>query len=278
MTVDVTPARPQARPPWVGYAGAGAAVAAATLARLALAPVLGDSYPFAVYLGAIAVVACFGRTPHAAAAVVLAGLVASYVFLPPRYSFGFADGATVVGLVVFMAVGAVIVAMGHGMRAARGRAEALLADVFAREAELRRAVAAEAEQRERLRTTLVSIGDAVITTDTAGRVTNLNAVAEALTGWSDREAAGHPLDAVFRIVTEATRRPVENPVARALRDGRIVGLANHTVLIARDGTERPIDDSAAPIRCKAGEVVGCVLVFRDISERKREEVAQAERT
>ena len=132
--------------------------------------------------------------------------------------------------------------------------------------------AAEIEDRsERLRTTLASIGDAVITTDTAGRVTGMNAVAEALTGWSTADAAGVPLAAVFNIVNEDTRRPVENPAFRALREGVIVGLANHTVLIARDGTERPIDDSAAPIRCKAGEVVGCVLVFRDITERHEAE-------
>lgn len=127
------------------------------------------------------------------------------------------------------------------------------------------------EQRERLRTTLASIGDAVIATDTEGRITNLNGVAEALTGWTGDEAAGQPLDAVFRIVNERTPRPVENPAARALREGAIVGLANHTVLIAKDGTERPIDDSAAPIRCTAGEVVGCVLVFRDVTERREAE-------
>jgi len=132
-----------------------------------------------------------------------------------------------------------------------------------------------ADQGERLRTTLASIGDAVITTDLDGRVTNMNAVGEALTKWTTTEAMGQPLDAVFRIVNETSRKTVENPVTRALREGVIVGLANHTVLIGKDGTERPIDDSAAPIRCKDGEVVGCVLVFRDITERKRDEVALA---
>ena len=77
---------------------------------------------------------------------------------------------------------------------------------------------------------------------------------------------------MFRIVNESTRQPVDNPADRALREGVVVGLANHTVLIAKDGTERPIDDSAVPIRCKLGEIVGCVLVFRDISERHRAEV------
>ena len=113
-----------------------------------------------------------------------------------------------------------------------------------------------AEQAERLRTTLASIGDGVITTDIAGGVSNLNAVAESLTGWTNGEATGQPLETVFRIVNETTRRTVENPATRALRDGVIVGLANHTVLIAKDGSERAIDDSAAPIRCKEGEIVG----------------------
>lgn len=126
-------------------------------------------------------------------------------------------------------------------------------------------------ERERFRVTLESIGDAVVTTDATGRVTFLNPVAEALTGWATAEARGRTLPDVFRIVNETTRRPVENPALRALAEGVIVGLANHTLLIARDGTERPIDDSAAPIRDAGGALVGAVLVFRDITERKRAE-------
>lgn len=137
------------------------------------------------------------------------------------------------------------------------------------------AAAAVGREREWLRTTLASIGDAVIATDAAGNVTFLNPVAEALTGWGQADAAGQPLVRVFRIVNESTRREVDNPALRALRDGVIVGLANHTVLIARDGTERPIDDSAAPIRDGTGSVGGAVLVFRDIGERRRAEEAQA---
>jgi PAS domain S-box-containing protein len=126
-------------------------------------------------------------------------------------------------------------------------------------------------QKELLRVTLASIGDAVITTDTDGNVTYLNPVAELLTGWKTEVAAGEPLDVVFNIVNERSRRPVANPAVRALEEGMIVGLANHTVLISRDGTEWPIDDSAAPIRGSEGEVVGCVLVFRDVTEKKRAE-------
>ena len=127
------------------------------------------------------------------------------------------------------------------------------------------------EHAERLRTTLASIGDAVISTDAAARVTNMNPVAESLTGWTAAEAAGRDLEDVFRIVNEETRERARNPARRALAEGVIVGLANHTVLVAKDGSERPIDDSAAPIRCREGELVGCVLVFRDVTERRRDE-------
>ena len=136
-----------------------------------------------------------------------------------------------------------------------------------------KAAAVLAEQKERLRTTLASIGDAVISTDTLGRITNMNAVAESLTGWKTAEATGRQLDSVFRIVNEKTRQPVHNPATKAMKEGVIVGLANHTVLIAKGGSELPIDDSAAPIRCAKGEVVGCVLVFRDVTERRRMERA-----
>jgi PAS domain S-box-containing protein len=133
------------------------------------------------------------------------------------------------------------------------------------------------EQRERLRVTLASIGDAVITTDVDGRIAYLNAVAESLTGWTQMEVAGKPLDAVFRVLNEQTRKGVENPAKRALREGTIVGLANHTLLIRKDGTERPIDDSASPIRDRRGRVIGCVLVFRDVTERRQLEKENADR-
>jgi PAS domain S-box-containing protein len=128
-----------------------------------------------------------------------------------------------------------------------------------------------AEQGERWRTTLASIGDAVISTDRDARITNMNSVAQSLTGWSHSAAIGQPLDTIFRIVNESTRDAVENPAIRALKEGIIVGLANHTILIAKDGSEKAIDDSAAPIRCKDGEIVGSVLVFRDVSERRQAE-------
>ncbi|MDZ5455824.1 PAS domain-containing protein [Azohydromonas lata] len=136
--------------------------------------------------------------------------------------------------------------------------------------EVARRKAAEAQLQaysERLRVTLTSIGDGMIATDAQGRVTMMNGVAQALTGWNEADALGQPLVQVFVIVNQDTREPVANPVERVLDEGRIVGLANHTVLIARDGSERPIDDSGAPIRDAEGLLIGAVLVFRDISER-----------
>lgn len=135
--------------------------------------------------------------------------------------------------------------------------------------ERRRADEALAQEHERLQVTLASIGDGVISTDTAGRVVLLNSAAEAMTGWSRDDAQGRALIEVFHIIHEETREPRENPVTMVLRTGRVVELANHTALIAKDGTERVIADSAAPILDRTGDVVGVVLVFRDITEKMR---------
>ncbi len=131
------------------------------------------------------------------------------------------------------------------------------------------------EQREWLRVTLSSIGDAVIVTDTYGNVTFMNPVAETVTGWRQEEAIGAPLDKVFNIVNEETRRPAENPVAKVMKSGVVVGLANHTLLIAKDGREIPVDDSGAPIKDEEGNTKGVILVFHDITERKLAEEKQA---
>lgn len=124
------------------------------------------------------------------------------------------------------------------------------------------------QSKERAEVTLQSIGDAVITTDAQGVVDYLNPVAEALTGWGIAEARGQPLDVVFPIFNEDTRTIVENPVARCLREGVIIGLANHTVLITRDGREISIEDSAAPIRDRSGEIRGVVMVFHDVTQSR----------
>jgi PAS domain S-box-containing protein len=130
---------------------------------------------------------------------------------------------------------------------------------------------------QRLRTIFTSIGDGVIATDGAGRVERMNTVAETLTGWKLAEARGQPLERVFRIVHEHTREPAENPVIKVLREGRTVGLANHTALLARDGSEYIIEDSAAPIRNEDGTIDGVVLVFQNATPRRMAERALAER-
>jgi PAS domain S-box-containing protein len=129
------------------------------------------------------------------------------------------------------------------------------------------------EAEERLSATLYSIGDGVLATDQSGRIRMINPVAERLTGWSEAEAIGQPIDHVFSIINEHTRAPAISPVTRVLAEGIVVGLANHTALISRDGTERPIADSGAPIRDLQGAVQGCVLVFRDVTEERRAEEA-----
>jgi len=122
---------------------------------------------------------------------------------------------------------------------------------------------------QRLRITLQSIGDGVIACDADGSVVMMNPIAQDLCGWSDQEARGLPLEEIFRIINEDTRQTVENPVTKVKRLNRIVGLANHTLLIRRDGVELNIDDSGAPIRDQGGAIVGIVLVFRDVTiERK----------
>lgn len=132
------------------------------------------------------------------------------------------------------------------------------------------------QHRERLLVTLASIGDGVIATDETGCVTFMNAIAQELTGWTEAEAVGKHLAEVFSISSESTRLPVENPALQALTREFITGMNNHTILTARDGTQRPIDDSGAPILDENRQVVGSILVFRDISERRQRELAERE--
>jgi PAS domain S-box-containing protein len=229
------------------YLVAVAATAVAVLLRWLADPWLGEYLLFTPLFGAIAVAVWIGGWRPALVAVVLGLLAYNYLFIEPRGSFFIQHVSDFVALFLYLLTCSIIVGFGEGMRIAQRRTE---------------------EGRERLRITQASIGDAVIVTDTQGRVTTMNPVAESLTGWTQNDAEGHPLDAVFHIVNEHSREPVENPAKRALREGVIVGLANHTILIAKNGTQRPIDDSAAPIRDGRGIVSGCVLVFRDVTAKR----------
>jgi PAS domain S-box-containing protein len=160
-----------------------------------------------------------------------------------------------------------------GVRMADDTAVAFLLDVTER----RRAEQAVSAEREWLHVTLSSIGDGVIATDQGGSVLFMNPVAERLTGWTEAEAKGRPLEQIFAIINEDSRQPVANPVSKVLAHGLIEGLANHTLLIARDGTERPIDDCAAPIRQAGGALQGVVLIFHDVTERRQMERQLEER-
>jgi PAS domain S-box-containing protein len=133
------------------------------------------------------------------------------------------------------------------------------------------------EKEEEFRTTLYSIGDGVITTDINGRVRQMNSVAENLTGWKESEAKNENLSKVFRIINEENRTIVESPVDKVLKEGMVVGLANHTLLISKDGREIPIADSGAPIKNSAGDITGVVMVFRDQTEDRQAELLLLEK-
>jgi PAS domain S-box-containing protein len=206
-----------------------------------------NSLPLVTLFGAVAA-AVWLRGYRLAIPIVLIGyVVCNYLFIPPRYGFDISSLENQVGFVAYLFTCALIIVFGEMARTAQTRIT---------------------QSREVFRVTLRSIGDAVITTDTAARVTYINGVAESLTGWSYEDALGQPLESVFRIINEVTRQSVDNPAMRALHHGIVVGLANHTVLIKKDGSECPIDDSAAPIRDEQGHVSGCVLIFRDVTVQR----------
>ncbi len=237
-----------ALPPVTGYILSFVALAAAIGLRWLLDPLVGDMIPFTTLFGAVAA-AIWLSGLRAALAVAIAGYIAAnYLFIAPRYELSVPALTNAVSLLVYLFTCSLIIFFGEAMRSAQAR---------------------EAESRELWRITLRSIGDGVITTGVDGRVTYLNAPAESVTGWSQPEAAGKPLSDVFRIVNETTRESVANPVERALGEGIVAGLANQTVLIRRDGTECPVDDSAAPIKDERGQVVGSVLIFRNVTAQRR---------
>jgi PAS domain S-box-containing protein len=230
------------------YGMAVLAVALAAIITWAF-PLLGTRTPFALFYAAVILSTWYGGKRPGVLTTALSALVSAYLFLgvPHSLSRGLEE-ALLLG--VFLLVSLVIIYLTE---------------------KAQRAESKERASREQLLTTLRSIGDAVIATDAQGRVTFMNEVAQALTGWKLNEARGRDLRQVFQIVNEETRAEVESPVARVIRENRIVGLANHTMLIAKDGKEIPIDDSGAPMRDEDGNINGVVLVFRNITERRQAE-------
>lgn len=241
----------QRRPhPAEPYLLALATVGAAVLLRVPVWGILGIAYPFMMFFPAVAIASRVGGWRSGALTTLLSGACAVYFLMEPLYSFRMARVEDIIGLWYFFGISVLLVWSTHQMLRARHDAE---------------------EQKRLMRQTLASIGDGVIATDMNARITFINKVAEQLTGWTVADVLGMPIQRAFVITNEDTGAEVENPVVRVLREGQIVGLANHTVLTSRDGRTIPIDDSGAPIRDRDGTMIGAVLVFRDISERRASE-------
>ena len=259
--------------PLTAYGLAVMTTAAALLLRLALVGFWGTTVPFILFYPAIMVTGWLGGLGAGLVATFLAALSSWYFLIEPLGSWTISRPSQAVALGLFTLVGVVLSAVNEAWRREARRAIALAdanLDLLAKEREV----------EERLRVTISSISDAVIATDDHGRVTQLNGAAEALTGWKQSEAHGRPVEEVFVIVNEQSRRPVASPVEKVLREGDVSGLANHTLLIARDGREIPIEDSAAPIRTGDKTIVGVVMIFRDATARRlseREKDARMER-
>src|SRR5829696_4190800 len=258
---DNFPAPPtHGRNPWLRYGAAMCFVLVALALRTAFDRFLGDAHPFPFFLAATAVAAWYGGIGPALLALTFGYFAADWFFIPPRYQFLIPDVLRLFAVIVYVFTGLVVSA-------------AVNAAQFAGRRERQRAFQL-LHERERFRVTLSSIGDAVIATDARGLVTFMNPVAEKITGWIQHEMQGQPVQKCFQIRNELTRQPVEDPVAQVLREGAVVGLGNHTVLISKSGREIPIDDSAAPIFDPGGKSLGAVMVFRDVSEQRAAELAQ----
>ncbi|HEX7654785.1 MAG TPA: PAS domain S-box protein, partial [Verrucomicrobiae bacterium] len=234
----------------MAYALAVAASGLTLYWRTHFAAWAGDRPIFAVYFIPILLSAYWGGWGPGCLATAITALGVNFWVLPPSNSFKIERSVDLVQWFILICGGILASILCEALHRARKTAES---------------------SRQYYAITLRSIGDAVITTDAAGRVTFLNPVGEAMTGWNTGDAAGKPLPEVFHIINEGTRNPVENPVEKVLKTGLVVGLANHTVLIARDGREAVIDDSAAPILQNDGAIAGVVLVFRDNTAKKRAE-------
>jgi PAS domain S-box-containing protein len=233
--------------PLLRYGLAVFIVIVATLLRFLFSSLLGEGAPFILYFPAVALTAWLVGFGPSLLTTLLCALAAWFFFISPA-----------VGLSNTHLVQVFLFALGSAF-------------ISALTAALNRSEQKEREKRMQFQVTLASIGDGVIVTDAEGRVTFMNGVAEQLTGWQLQDATDKPLTEVFHIVNEHTREATKNPALRAIREGLIVGLANHTILIAKDGTEIPIDDSGAPVWVEGERLLGAVLVFRDITQRRVQE-------
>ncbi len=248
---------------WVWrYGVAALGTALAVWARLLMDPYFGGQFPFLGFLIVVLICGWYGGFGPAVASIALGSLAAVMIFVRSHGWLGSDRIDFQIGLGLFILVGTVSALLNESLRTARLRAEAGAAESKAAWAEA-------AARREWLRVTLASIGDAVVAVDGAGRVNYLNPVAEALIGRSAKEAEGVPHAEVFQIRREERGGPALDLFAHAIQEGKRISPAHATVLVTRDGGQRPIEANASPIRDERGQAVGAVLIFRDISERRR---------
>jgi len=225
-----------------------AAAIGGLLIRFPMAALLQDKVPYITFIAATAVSSTFGGTGPGLLTTGLGALFAWIFVVPSTGAFFPLDAADDLGLLLFLLISGFISVLAGRLLAARSNESAL---------------------RLLFQQTLMSIGDGVISTDDGKRIRFMNRVAEELTGWREVDAKGKLMNEVFRIVHEDGDAPVEDPVDKVLLTRSVVGFANHTELIARDGRRIPIDDSAAPIQDLRGNIAGAVLVFRDVTERRK---------
>jgi two-component system cell cycle sensor histidine kinase/response regulator CckA len=237
---------------YLRYSSALVFTALATLIRVLTMPYIGPRFTYTSYIVSLILTCWYGGLGPGLIAGVLGGLLGAY----------YAEDVLASRPGGYMIIATFVIWAMHALQRANERLEEEIVERLRLQEE-------EKRERQWSHITLASIGDAVITTDSAGRVNFINSVAESLTGWTAADARGKPLEEVFEIVNEKNRTPMENPVERVLREGVIVGLANHAVLVRRDGSMVPIDDSAAPVRDEKSAIIGAVLVFRDVTERRR---------
>lgn len=274
------------------------------LKSLAQPNIIPPEVPILYVLAIVPIAIFFGFGPSILVCV-LSMLAYDLFFIPPVYRMNISDIINAPILIIFLIVGILFSYLASDLRKknrvavreinARKQSEAELTkyknhledlveqrttELEETNQDLKAEIAGRKKVEEKLRaserrwaTTLSSIGDAVIATDINGRITFMNAAAEALTGWIFFEAENKPIAEVFDIINEHTRQKAENPVLSVLKQGIVVGLANHTILIRKDKTEIFIDDSGAPIKDEAGKITGVVLIFRDITEQKQLEEA-----
>jgi PAS domain S-box-containing protein len=232
------------------YAIALVAVAIGLLVRLAVEPLWQARFPYITLVPTIMVSAWLGGFGPGLFSTLLSALGAAFWVLPAR-SLRITDPSEIAGLAVFAFVGLVISALNEAWQ---------------------RGTMAVVASEQRLAVTFASIGDAVVTTDGSGNVSDMNTIAERLSGWSSQDAIGRPIEEVIVFVSEETGTALPSPVRQVLQSGQAMSLASGTLLVARHGQRIPIDDSVAPIRLGEEETVGAVLVFRDITTRRQLEI------